>query len=62
MLKVTGTTATTVIFLADIWKPDTQWESRYLWMPLEIGEGRLRLPEPRPWTFDIKTGEAVIGQ
>ena len=58
LLKVTGTKATTVIFMGDIWKPRTQWDSRYLWMPVEIGGGKLRLPEPRPWTLDAVTGEA----
>ena len=57
MLKVAGTKTTSVIFMADIWRPKTQWDSRYLWMPLEIGEGRLRLPVPRPWTIDVRTGE-----
>ena len=60
MLKVVGTKTTTVIFMGDIWKPTTQWDSRYLWMPLEIGDGNLRLPEPKPWTLDIQTGETVI--
>lgn len=57
MLKVTGTKKTTVIFMADIWKPRTQWDSRYLWMPLEIGDGKLWLPQPKPWKIDVKTGE-----
>jgi hypothetical protein len=57
MLKVAGTRTTTVIFMGDIWKPRAQWDSRYLWMPLEIGEGKLRLPEPKEWTLDIETGE-----
>ena len=56
MLKIVGTRGTTVVFMGDIWKPKTQWDSRYLWMPLEIGDGKLRLPEPKPWTLDIKTG------
>jgi hypothetical protein len=30
-------------------------------MPLEIGDGKLRLPEPKEWTLDVKTGVAVIG-
>src|ERR1022692_2189856 len=60
MLKVTGKKATTVIFMGDIWKPRTQWDSRYLWMPLEMGDGKLRLPEPREWTLDVKSGLAVI--
>jgi hypothetical protein len=60
MLKVMGSKATTVIFMADLWKPRTQWDSRYLWMPLEIGEGKLWLPEPKEWTLDVVTGEAEI--
>lgn len=56
--KVTGTKTTTVIFMGDIWKPWAQWDSRYLWMPLQIGDGKLWLPEPKPWTLDITTGEA----
>jgi hypothetical protein len=60
MLKVVGKKATTVIFMADIWRPKTQWDSRYLWMPLEIGDGKLWLPEPKPWTLDVKSGRAEI--
>ncbi len=60
LFKVVGTKTTTVIFMGDIWKPATQWDSRYLWMPVEIGGGRLRLPQPRPWTLDVETGEAVV--
>lgn len=62
LLKVTGTKATTVIFMGDIWRPSAQYDSRYLWMPLEIGAGKLMLPEPREWTLDVKTGEAVINK
>jgi hypothetical protein len=29
-------------------------------MPLEISGGRLSLPEPKDWTLDVGTGEAVI--
>jgi hypothetical protein len=60
LLKVVGTQTTSVIFMGDIWRPRTQWDSRYLWMPLEIGGGQLRLPEPRPWTIDVVTGETAI--
>jgi hypothetical protein len=60
MLKVVGSKTTTVIFMGDIWKPQAQWDSRYLWMPLEIGNGKLWLPEPKPWTLDLKTGVAQI--
>jgi hypothetical protein len=60
LLKVVGTKKTTVIFMGDIWKPRAQWDSRYLWMPVEIGDGKLWLPEPKPWALNIKTGEVVI--
>lgn len=57
LLKVVGNKSTTVIFMADRWNPSAQWDSRYLWMPVEIGEGKLWVPEPKPWTIDVKTGE-----
>jgi hypothetical protein len=57
LLTVAGSKTTAVVFMADQWKPNDLWDSRYLWMPLRIGEGQLVLPEPRPWSIDIKTGE-----
>jgi hypothetical protein len=60
LVKVVGSKTTTVIFMGDMWKPKTQWDSRYLWMPLEIGDGKLWLPEPKEWTLDVQTGEATI--
>lgn len=43
--------------MADIWKPHTQWDSRYFWMPLQIGGGKLWLPQLRDWTIKAGTGE-----
>ena len=60
MVKVVGTKTTSVIFMGDLWHPWAQWGSRYLWMPLQIGGGKLWLPEPKPWTLDVQTGEATI--
>jgi hypothetical protein len=60
LLKVVGTKATTVLFMGDMWKPQTQWDSRYLWMPVEIGDGKMWLPEPKEFTLDVVTGEAAI--
>ena len=62
LLKIAGTKATSVIFMGDIWKPQAQWDSRYLWMPLEIGGGKMALPEPRAWTVDVGTGETKLNQ
>ncbi len=60
LLKVVGLKATTVIFMADQWRPSELWDSRYLWMPLEVTNGRMHLPSPQPWTIDVKTGEATL--
>lgn len=60
MIKVEGSKVTTVIFMADQWNPAAQWDSRYLWMPLEIGDGKLWLPKPQPWKINVKTGETAL--
>lgn len=60
LLKVAGAKTTTVIFMGDIWKPNAQWDSRYLWMPLEIGNGKVWLSEPHDWPLNVKTGEVTI--
>jgi hypothetical protein len=60
LLKVTGSKKTSVIYMGDIWNQKNQSDGRYLWMPLEIGGGQLRLPPPSPWMIDVKTGEVRI--
>lgn len=60
LLKVTGSKTTSVIFMGDVWKPRTQWDSRYLWMPLQIGGGKLWLPKPAPWKINLRTGETML--
>ena len=62
LVKVVGTERTTVIYAGDRWRPEEHWDSRYIWMPLEIGQGALGLPEPRPWRIDVMTGRAEIPQ
>jgi hypothetical protein len=60
LLNVTGSKKTSVIYMGDIWNPKNHADGRYLWMPLEIGGGHLRLPPPTPWTIDVKTGAVRI--
>lgn len=60
LLKVVGTKTTSVIYMGDQWNYRAIWDSRYLWMPLEIGNGSVRLPSPAKWTLDITTGEARV--
>ena len=60
LLKVTGSRKTTVIFMGDLWHPKALWDSRYFWMPLEMGDGSMHLPPPQPWTLNVKTGESAV--
>lgn len=60
LIKVAGSKKTTVLLLLDIWKPDTQWDSRYVLMPVEIGGGKLWLPTPQPYTINMRTGETTF--
>jgi hypothetical protein len=60
LLKVVGSKSTTVIFMADQWRPRELWDSRYLWMPLDIANGSMHLPPPQPWTINVKTGVSTI--
>lgn len=56
LIKVAGSKTTTVIYYGDRWKPRELWDSRYVWMPMQFPDGRMTLPEPRPWSIDVKTG------
>ncbi len=60
LIKVAGTEATTVIYVGDRWRPEEHWDGRYVWMPVEIGSGKLKLPDPRTWTIDVQTGQHTI--
>ena len=60
LIKVVGTKTTSVIYVGDRWMPKELWDSRYIWMPVEIGDGKLVLPEPRDWTIDVRTGMVAI--
>jgi hypothetical protein len=44
----------------DLWKPQELWASRYIRMPVEIGDGKLTLPKPQDWTIDMRTGTVAI--
>jgi hypothetical protein len=46
--------------IGDRWKPNELWDSRYIWMPLEIEGGKMRLPEPKPFRINVHTGEVQL--
>ncbi len=60
LLKVVGRKTTSVIYMGDRWTPKALWDSRYIWMPLQIGDGRLLLPKPVPWAIDVRSGMVTL--
>ncbi len=60
LIKIVGSRKSTVIFMGDIWKPKELWDSRYLWMPLDVSNGFMQLPPPQPWQLNVKTGEVTF--
>ncbi|HEY1744587.1 MAG TPA: hypothetical protein VGG18_15570 [Granulicella sp.] len=57
LIKVVGTRQTAVIYVGDRWNPKELWDSRYIWMPLTIGNGHMTLPQPQDWTINVRTGQ-----
>ena len=62
LFKLKGTHKTSIIYMGDIWKPHALWDSRYLWMPLDIGDGKMHLPPPAPWKVNVRTGATESSQ
>jgi len=60
LLKVAGSKKTSVLFMGDLWRPKTLWDSRYFWMPMDLDGATMKLPAPQPWTINVKTGETTI--
>ncbi|MBB5059329.1 hypothetical protein HDF16_004052 [Granulicella aggregans] len=60
LIKIEGREATSVIYVGDRWNPKNLPDSRYIWMPLQIGNGEIHLPSPRPWALDIKKGTTTV--
>ncbi|WP_263375910.1 family 43 glycosylhydrolase [Granulicella aggregans] len=60
LLKVAGSKGTMVIFMGDLWRPHALWDSRYLWMPLEMGSRSMHLPPPQPWSLNVRKGETSL--
>ena len=56
ILPVAGRKATTYMYLGDRWKPSNLTDSRYIWLPLTIGNGAMSVAPDQPWTIDAATG------
>ena len=62
LVKVRGSKRTAVIYVGDVWKPKELWDSRYVWMPVEIGGGVMEVPKPVAWGIDVRTGKVRVSK
>ena len=62
ILTLKGSKTTNYVYLGDRWKPKNLSDSRYVWLPLYVGNGNMSLGPERPWTINVKTGEMNIIQ
>ncbi|HEX3357070.1 MAG TPA: family 43 glycosylhydrolase [Tepidisphaeraceae bacterium] len=60
LLKIVGNKTTTVMYMGDVWNPQKLCDSRYMWLPATIGNGKFSIPTPGNWTIDTATGAAVM--
>ena len=56
ILQVKGKKTTSYIYLGDRWNPGNLGDSRYIWLPLAVGDHSLYLPSDTAWAIDTKTG------
>ncbi|KAI0554876.1 carbohydrate-binding module family 35 protein [Xylaria curta] len=65
-LRIKGTNRTTYLYLGDQWDSNSLWESRYIWLPIEIDDRKKTLEVKWHDVYDlqVQTGEwsAVKGQ
>jgi len=52
ILPVVGRRTTSYLYLGDRWKGSNLQDSRYIWLPLAIGDHTMTLPPFGPWTID----------
>ncbi|EIT76139.1 glycosyl hydrolase [Aspergillus flavus] len=58
-LKIEGSKKTTYLYIGDQWDSNSLWESRYIWLPIEIDDKKktLELAWHDIYDLDVKTGE-----
>ncbi|KAI0397598.1 glycoside hydrolase family 43 protein [Xylariaceae sp. FL0594] len=58
-LRIKGTKKTTHLYLGDQWDSNSLWESRYIWLPVNIDDGKktLSIDWHDVYDLDVKSGE-----
>ena len=60
-VRINGTKKTTHLYLGDQWDSISLWESRYIWLPLEIDEEKKTIEAKwyDVYDLDVETGEVT---
>ncbi|KAL2753040.1 carbohydrate-binding module family 35 protein [Sodiomyces alcalophilus JCM 7366] len=60
-LRIDGTKRTTYLYLGDQWDLNSNWEARYIWLPILVDEEkkRIELAWYDVYDLDIETGEVT---
>jgi hypothetical protein len=60
-MRINGTKKTTYLYLGDQWDSISLWESRYIWLPIEIDEAKksLEIKWHDVYDLDVETGEVT---
>ena len=56
ILPVEGSRGTSYLYIGDRWKSDDLGDSRYVWMPLALGDGTMSLAPDVPFTINARAG------
>ncbi|ETS85142.1 hypothetical protein PFICI_03167 [Pestalotiopsis fici W106-1] len=58
-LRIVGSKQTTYLYIGDQWDSNSLWESRYIWLPLNIDDSKkhLSIEWYDVYDLDVKTGE-----
>ncbi|CAI7592616.1 unnamed protein product [Penicillium discolor] len=58
-LRIEGTKRTTHLYIGDQWDSNSVWDSRYIWLPIQIDESKktLELEWHDVYDLDVKTGD-----
>eukprot|EP01117_Protostelium_nocturnum_P009094 TRINITY_DN3253_c0_g1_i1.p1 TRINITY_DN3253_c0_g1~~TRINITY_DN3253_c0_g1_i1.p1 ORF type:complete len:389 (-),score=68.26 TRINITY_DN3253_c0_g1_i1:46-1212(-) len=61
VLPVKGTKQTTFVFMSDRWFPNDLKHSQYIWLPIEVSKGRMKVKWEGSWSLNVNTGEWKSG-
>lgn len=56
ILTVNGTEGTTYIYIGDRWNQTKLGDSRYIWLPFEMNQGKITMEYQRVWQINAETG------